>query len=128
MFNRLLYKIENESLNFKLYDSNNSLPDVIEYIQDNFTDPNISVEYLSKLCGTSTTYFRKIFAENLGVSPLKYINSLRVEYATELLKTGYYSIATVAELVGFSDPNYFSSFISKNTGHYPSFFLKRPKT
>ena len=84
----------------------------------------MTIDILADLCGISNTYFRKIFEKEFGISPLKYINNLRLHHALELLKSGYYSVASVSLMAGFNDPNYFSSFIKKMTGYSPSYFFK----
>ena len=72
----------------------------------------------------SETYFRKLFEKHYGCSPLTYINQRRLDYAIELLKTKYYTVAEVSEKCGFSTPYYFSSFVKKKTGHPPIDLIK----
>ena len=79
---------------------------------------------LQETLNSKTPEEKKIFEKEFGISPLKYINNLRLHYALELLKSGYYSVASVSLMAGFNDPNYFSSFIKKMTGYSPSYFFK----
>jgi len=102
-----------------IYDDSR-LATVTNYIHDHFRESNLSPSVLAELFGTSETYFRKKFLEHHNVSPLKYINSLRLKYACELLQFSYYSINEIAEMSGFRDPKYFSRFIKVQTGAYPS--------
>ncbi len=96
------------------------LSDVTNYIHEHFRESSLSPSYLAKIFGTSETYFRKTFLSHHGTSPLKYINSLRLKYALELLEFDYHSISEIAEMSGFRDPKYFSRFVKTETGHYPS--------
>jgi len=77
------------------------------------------------MCSMSDTYFRKLFVENFAVTPLKYINNLRLNYAIELLSSGYYSISEISDKCGFDSIYYFRAFIKKETGNAPSFYLER---
>ncbi len=95
----------------------------IEYMQRHFMDSSINVYDLCKLSNVSDTYFRKLFFEVYGTTPLLYINKLRVNYAAELLETGYYSIEEVAIKSGFEDPKYFSTVFKKYMNCSPSKYI-----
>ena len=88
----------------------------IEYIHKNYTSENISVEHLAKLCGISTTYLRNIFLKCKSVTPIKYINDLKLSRAKELIISDYYSIPKISELSGFGDESYFCRYFKKMTG------------
>lgn len=101
------------------------LQSALKYLHENFTNPETNVATCAEHIKTSTVYLRKIFRSTLDTSPLKYLNTLRMDYAAELLKTGYYNIEEIAEQSGFSDPKYFSSLYKQKTGVLPS--VKRKK-
>lgn len=116
--------VEQELDSDMLIDAENSkLHEAIEYIHDNFTNPTLTVDYLAHMCGMSDTYFRRLFVKNFQVTPLKYINVLRSNYAKELLSSGYYTVSQVSDKCGFNNVQYFSLFIKKETGLSPSRFL-----
>ena len=96
----------------------------MRYIHQHFTERTLSVHTLAKQCFMSDTYFRKLFMQVCGCSPLTYINERRASYATELLKTKYYTVAEVSDMCGFSTPYYFSSFMKKKTGRCPVDWMK----
>ena len=91
----------------------------IRYIQDEYTKENISISTLAELCGMSEVSFRKIFTNAMGITPLKYINNLKLENAKELLSTKTYKISKAAELSGFKCDSYFSREFKKHTGMSP---------
>ena len=101
------------------------LQDALDYLHENFTNAETSIESTAKHINTSTTYLRKIFTTGMNISPLKYLNDLRMNYAVGLLKTGYYSIEEIADLSGFNDPKYFSSLYKKKIGVPPSKKLRK---
>ena len=112
-----LYKDSNFE-NKKLYSS--KIGNSIKYIQENFTDPQISVEKAAKISNISEVYFRKIFKENFGISPKKYIINARIRRAIDLIESGYYSLSEISKLTGFSDYKYFSTEFKRITGESPS--------
>ena len=62
----------------------------------------------------------KAFSTHFGVSPVRYLNCVRVEKARALLASGEYSVAEVAAEVGCSTPGYFSRLFRTFTGVSPS--------
>jgi len=88
----------------------------IDYIHRKYTSENISIEYLAELCGISSVYFRRIFRACKNTSPIKYINDLRLARAKELIASGFYTVARVAEMSGFADESYFCRYFKKTTG------------
>ena len=85
----------------------------VSYINENYTSEAISISHLSELCGVSEVYFRKIFKNVYGSSPLKYINSLKLSRARDLIHSGLYSVKDAAFMSGFFDDSYFSREFKK---------------
>lgn len=56
----------------------------------------------------------------MGITPREYINSLKVEYAKNMLLDENYNITDVAFDLNFSSSNYFSSVFKQFTGFTPS--------
>lgn len=101
------------------YDASKQLTPALRYMDECFNDPGISVSALAASCNMSETYFRRLFSAVYGISPKEYISSLRLDLATELLRTGLYSVAEAAEKSGMPNEKYFSTFIKKRTGKTP---------
>lgn len=68
--------------------------------------------YLKSL-GYNVDYIRRCFKQECHVTPLQYLQSLRLAYANSLLHNTYYTIGEIANLCGFSDPYYFSRTFKK---------------
>jgi AraC-like DNA-binding protein len=109
-----------EKSNSKEYDK---LKKSINYIERNLTQ-NLSVDKLAKMCNLCETQYRKIFKKEFGVSPVKYINKLRINNAVSMLSGGYYSMSEISELCGFSDQKYFNKIFRSETGKTPSQYKK----
>ncbi len=99
----------------------------IECIRARFTEPSLTVSAAAKEALVSEVYFRRIFTKHFGVPPSAYISELRLEYAADLLLSGYYNVNEAACRCGFSDAKYFSTCFKKKYGVSPSAFAKRKK-
>ena len=86
----------------------------------------LRVEKLAEQCGVSEVYFRKLFKSFYGVSPIKYINDLKISHAKALLESQMYSVSEVALQSGFSDATHFSRAFKKSAGISPADFKKKP--
>lgn len=95
---------------------------VRDYIDNHFTEPDLSVTTISNAVGISSVYIRKLFSEFALMSTTEYITSLRMNYAKGLLQEGAMTIAQVAEAVGYCDCGHFSKKFKAVTGHRPNDF------
>lgn len=93
---------------------------IVEYMKSRFSDSELSIEELAQRAGYCPSHFRRVFREVMGEAPRQYLTKLRVEYATELLKSGYYSVEEISDLCGFSNRKYFSTAYKQYTGVSPS--------
>lgn len=97
----------------KVTKKNSPVYSALEFIQSTYYK-NYPVSEYARICAMSESYFRKKFHEYMGVSPLKYRNQLRLTEARRLYKEGY-SLAQIAERVGFEDSSYLSKLYKKQT-------------
>lgn len=92
---------------------------VVEQLQaDSARDWELS--HLVRLAGLSESRFRVVFRQVTGMSPVRYLNWLRLNRARALLLSGDYTVTEAAAQVGFSDVFYFSRLFKKMTGTNPS--------
>ncbi len=96
----------------------------LEYIAANCTR-RISNSELAKLLDVSTVYFRKLFKEITGTSPISYALSLRLKKAAEMLESDYSSISDIAYSLGYNNVYEFSKSFKKSFGVSPSEYQKR---
>ena len=92
----------------------------VTYIDEHYTDRSINIPQLASKCEMSENYFRRLFVKQFGKTPTRYINERRIEYASEFLKSGLYSVSQVASIAGFEDLGYFSRVYKNITGESPS--------
>ena len=83
-----------------------------------------TISSMSDYCKLSEGYFSHKFKKQMGISPMSYLNELRIEKSKELLEEGTMNISTISSVVGFQDSLYFSKVFKKSTGMSPSKFKK----
>ena len=98
----------------------------VDFIHHSYLSDTLKVEALAQQCGVSEVYFRKLFKIFYGVSPIKYINDLKMSHAKALLASEMYSVTEVAMRSGFSDATHFSREFKKVTGVSPSKYKQTP--
>lgn len=91
----------------------------LEYIHNYYADECLEIDFLAELCGIKEAYFRRLFTASYGMSPIRYINNLKLLRAKELLSQNEYSAKAVAEMSGFNDYSYFCRYFKKNVGISP---------
>ncbi len=101
------------------------LQPAITYINEHYIERDLNVPNLARMCNLSESYFRRLFIKCYKKTPMKYINERRINYATEFLQSGLYSISEVAVFSGFEDLGYFSRAYKRITGEMPSEILKK---
>lgn len=120
----ILYTLQNEYAGLYIKSGTVKIKAALDYIHSNYTTETISVTALAELCGMSETYLRKIFIHTLGVTPNKYIKTLKLQRAQELLLSGMYSVTDVCFLAGFNDESYFSREFKKHFHLPPHAYVK----
>ena len=94
---------------------------VLHFIQQQLTD-KILVDQLCKKAYLSRNHFFKWFKEQLGLTPLEYINQERIKLAKQLLEEQQKTISHVGTLCGFTDVNYFIRIFKKIEGVTPGVY------
>ncbi|MDF2987039.1 MAG: two component transcriptional regulator, AraC family [Eubacterium sp.] len=89
-----------------------------DYVLGNFGDEGLSIQKVADYLHISQSYLSMIFKKETGETFLKYLVSVRLNVAVELLQ-GPCKTAEIAERVGYPDISYFSYFFKKNFGMSP---------
>ena len=96
-----------------------------EIIQDQI-DTNLSLTNISKSLDIHPSYLSREFSKHFNnLSFGEYTRKMRIEKATELMKTTTYSLTEIAYLTGFSDQSHFTRIFKKHTGQNPSAYRKK---
>ena len=59
-------------------------------------------------------------------SPSDFVRQIRMTEAAALLKSKKYTVAEVSDMMGYSDPKYFTDIFKKHYGMTPSAYMKQP--
>lgn len=86
-----------------------------KFINDNISR-SISLDEMAFAAHISKFHFARIFKEQTGVSPMKYLRQCRVEAARQLLVNSNLALKNIADKVGFADENLFSRHIRRSFG------------
>ena len=99
----------------------------VEYIHLHYAQ-DIRIESLAELCYVSENQFRKLFREQINMSPLEYINFTRIHAACEMLRETQLPVAEIAAKTGFSTLSTFNRNFRKFLGGVsPCQWRKRPE-
>ena len=96
---------------------------IVDYIDRHYRE-NLTNAYLAGRCGISEVYFRKLFTQITGVSPITYLHKLRIARASELLQNRSLSLSEIAEAVGYANLYHFSTMFKRYMGMPPSKYAK----
>ena len=94
------------------------------YIQENITDPNLSVADLAKAAQMSDVHFRKLFSNLYSCTPSKYILQQRVSYSQKLMGLNELQLEDIALQSGFSSLPHFCRVFKNVTGTTPAVFRR----
>lgn len=100
-------------------DGTTKLAPVFRYLIEHFGEP-LSLSDLASLAGFSRTHFCAVFRRATGLTPIQYLQQLRLQHAKELLINTDTSIARIAATVGMGDPCYFTRVFTHAEGLSPT--------
>ncbi len=96
----------------------------MEYLEQNYSDPNLNLNQICDYLNISTSRFSSIFKEATGKTFVEVLTSIRMDRAKALLRQTSLKNYEIAEKVGFSDPHYFSIAFKKMTGKTPKEYAR----
>lgn len=85
---------------------------LLDYIHSHYKD-KITIEELAKTASISKTEVLRCFKAIMGLSPISYLNSYRLQRAAHMLINTEKSIQEIAGGCGFDDNSYFSKLFKK---------------
>lgn len=105
------------------YQNLEDMETAVHYFNEFYTR-NISIEEYARDRHMSVSWFIRCFKQYMGISPMQYITSIRINKAKELLMNTNYSVQEISSLSGYENPLYFSRIFHKQTGFSPSHYRK----
>jgi len=95
---------------------------ICEYIDLHYAQ-NITLNQLSELTGLSKYHLLRLFTRQKGISPYRYLETIRINNAKKLLEQGIPPIE-VASQTGFSDQSHFTNFFKRMIGLTPKQYMR----
>lgn len=111
----ILQLCRKDSVSYDIVESQRSSREchtVKQYIDENYHN-KITLEDLSKRSNLSKYYISHKFTDMYGMSPIAYLNQVRITACKDLLRTTNHSIEEIAAMTGFSSRSYFSQTFQK---------------
>ncbi|WP_339166178.1 AraC family transcriptional regulator [Paenibacillus sp. FSL R5-0341] len=90
---------------------------ICDYIESHYME-SISLNELANLTEMSKYHLLRLFTRQKGISPYRYLETIRINQAKRLLEQGQLPIEVAAQ-TGFSDQSHFTNFFKKLIGLTP---------
>jgi transcriptional regulator GlxA family with amidase domain len=95
-----------------------------QWLAEHYDEPH-PVGRMAGIAGLSRRSFTRRFRAATGLSPVDYLQNLRIEEAKQILETGAEPVEVVAALVGYEDPAAFRRLFRRRTGTTPAQHRRR---
>ena len=88
-----------------------------DYMNEHYQE-NINLDDLCSMTHFSQSYLLRTFTKQVGISPYRYLQTIRIDQSKKLLESGIPPVE-VAHLTGFSDQSHFTNFFKEFIGITP---------
>ena len=99
----------------------------VEYVEENYGDPQFSVTQLGDMLNLSPYYVSKLLKEKYDMTVPEFIAKTRIQKAKEMLRNTDKSIKDVAEECGFLSSNVFIRVFKRREGVTPGIYRVQKK-
>ena len=96
---------------------------VLRVINDNMSNPGLTVDMIAKEVGISRVHLHRKLKELTNQSTIDFLRNVRLNRALKLLNTKHVSILNVAMQVGFLSTSYFSTVFKDRFGCSPTAYM-----
>ena len=83
-------------------------------------EEELSVERLAGIAGMSARHFARLFARDVNMTPMEFLQSARIDCARHLLETSDLPLKTVAYKSGFGSVRHMRSLFAEKLGLTPA--------
>lgn len=96
----------------------------VDFLKTNF-QRKIALDEIAALVNISVEQFGRIFKSETGITPIDYLIRVRIEKASQLLKSSFLSVKQVMAAVGYNSKGHFAKHFKRRFGISPSEYKKR---
>lgn len=101
------------------------LEEILTYLDAHYRDVDIGQTTVADFFKMSSYTLSRMFKKQVGVGFAEYINSMRIEYAKELLLTTNFPVRDISAMAGFSSDAYFCRIFKVTVGVTPATFREQ---
>ncbi|MEK4237353.1 response regulator [Paenibacillus sp. FSL H7-0714] len=124
VIHKLIQQMKEEHVSFTDHPEVNR---VIQYMLEHFKE-NIKIADLAKLVSINVDYLSTVFGKKTGLTPIAYLQNIRIEQAKRLLLHSKLNMGEIAFQTGFADDAYFIKVFKRMVGQTPSSFRRENNT
>lgn len=117
---KMMQKVSNNREN----DQVNLVKRATSFIQKNYPNKDLDIQYICENLHISASYFSKLFKIQTKETVVEYITKIRMEKSKELLRTSSMKVFEISQSVGYEDQHYFSYNFRRKTGMTPTEYRK----
>ena len=129
IFLSMLFQNYGQALEVRIAECREEIEKACAYMEQHFAE-HLSLEQICHAIGLSKSTLLRAFTKSKGITPYRYLETIRINEAKKLLRQGV-SPADAAIRTGFTDQshftNYFSSFTGLAPGGYREIFVSSNK-
>lgn len=103
------------------------LLEIKHYLNQSYMEP-ISLKQLENRSGYNQYRICRAFSQYFGISPLQYLNQIRLEKAKKLLLTSDFPVHEVGSMVGIDNTTHFINLFKRQEGMTPLAYRQRQES
>ncbi|MFD7521850.1 bifunctional transcriptional activator/DNA repair enzyme AdaA [Paenibacillus chitinolyticus] len=92
---------------------------ITRYADNHYKQP-LTLRTFSEICHGSPYHLQRTFKRIKGMTPLEYLQHIRIENAKSLLGNSDLSVSDIGSKVGIPNTSYFITLFKKKTGYTPA--------
>lgn len=119
---REFFRLLEENCTSSIKLTGNHVQDVIEYIQRNYNNSELSVSVICDEMKINASYLSRIFKQQKGCGVLEYIHQYRIDQIKKLLIATRLELQDIAKQTGYETAKAMGRVFKKYTGITPSAF------
>lgn len=124
-FYKIIYGLIKQESTYLNSDNFSIIAEAVDFLHKHYLEKNFKIESLYNIASVSPKYFETLFFKEFKTTPKKYVTTLKIEQAKELLLSEKLSVSDVAEQLGYCDVYHFSKVFKSKTGFSPGEFRKK---
>ncbi len=90
------------------------------FIMEHHEEPGLTLTRIARAAHVSSAHLCRVMKSQAGLSPMRYLEEVRIKRATDLLRHTVHDVKRVSYMVGYADQLYFSRVFRRRTGTSPT--------